>query len=423
MIPLYINSLLLLIFLIYLFYTKRSWIPKILVSIWLISFICACIYAQFGLFGKVEISYESFIYLDICILIYLYPLIVNKIDMHCDIPEHTIRLCERLLFWLGILFTLPFIEHVIHFITTFSAPSDSIVDVYVDKMDIDNKKEIVTWLDPFSLQIMKSFGRFNRISLLLLFLIFSKRKKIQYKKYFFYIVAVFTPVLGDINASGRGSFAFFILSVIILYFFFNNNLTIKIPKTLLIAVSLIIGISIIGILAITTMRADAYEADAWIWTSLYFGEGPVRFGDQMWNIKCSTLGDNSFSYFTSLLGFDAVTNVLQRREVWNEVITGVDPVRFYTFIGDWFSDLGIYCTLPFIALLSYYINKYLKRKKYGLIGVFLVYIYIYIFATGYTYYCFKAAYGQYTVVFSVIVLYIITKIKVANHRKTNTYQS
>lgn len=409
--PLYTNVVLTTIFLIYLFYTKRPWVSRILVSIWLVSFICACVYAQFGLFGMVDVTYSSIVYLDACLLIYLYPLFMNEVDLVCDIPDKTIRLCECLLLVLGVLYLVPFFENVVHFIDTFSAPSDSILDVYYDKMDIDTRDEIVTWLDPISLHITQTLSRFNRLPLLLLFLIFTKRTTIKYKNYFFYFIAVFTPILGDINSSGRGAFAFFILSVIILYFLFKQNLTIKIPKALLMIVSSIIGVSIVGIFAITTMRADSYNADEWIWTSLYFGEGSVRFGDQMWNIKCSTLGDNSFSYFTSLFGFEAITDPLQRRLVWNEGVTGVDPVRFYTFVGDWFSDLGVYFTLPLIALLSFLVNRYLKRNSHGLIGVFLVFIYIYIIATGYTYYCFKAAYGQYTVLFSVIVLYIITKLK------------
>lgn len=411
MTPLYVNVVLITTFLIYLFYTKRPMVTKVLVGIWLVSFISSCIYAQFGLFGMVDIQYTAVIYFDACILIYLYPLIVNHTNIYCNIPENTIRVCERLLLVLGVLFTVPFFENVIQFINTFSAPSDSILDVYSDKMDVDNTIEVVTWLDPVSLQITKTFGRFNRISLPLLFVIFTKRDYIPYKYYFFYFVAVFTPILGDINTSGRSVFAFFIISVVVLYFLFKNSLAIKIPKPLLIAAFSIIGISVVGIVTISTIRSDAYNAEGWIWTSLYFGEGSVRFLDQMWNIKCSMLGDNSFSYFTSLLGFDAVTDVLQRRVVWNESVTGVDPIRFYTFIGDWFGDLGVYFTLPFIVILSYCINRYLKKDSHGLVGVFLVYIYIYIFAVGFTYYCFKAYYGQYSVVFSVIVLYIITKFK------------
>ena len=409
--PLYVNVILIFILLIYLFYTKRPLISKILVGIWLISFICACIYAQYGLFGMVNIQYMSLLYFDICILTFLYPLIMNDITFNYVISENSVRICERLLLVLGVLFTVPFIENVVHFKNTFSDPSDLILDVYTDKMDVYNKDEIVTWLDPISLQITKTFGRFNKISILLLFLIFTKRVKISYTCYLFYFIAVFTPILGDINSSGRGAFAFFIISLIVLYTLFKKHLTIKIPKKLITIASFIIGICIIGIIVITTMRADSYGADGWIWTSLYFGEGPVRFCDQMWNIKCSTLGDNSFSYFKSLFGFDTVTDPLLRRQVWNECITGVDPIRFYTFLGDWFSDLGVCLTLPFIALLSFGVNRYLKKRTHGMVGIYLVYTYIYVFATGYTYYCFKSAYSQYTILLSVIVFYIITKLK------------
>ena len=230
MTPLYVNVVAITIFLIYLFYTKRPLLTKVLVGIWLVSFICACIYAQFGLFGMIDIQYISIIYLDACILIYLYPLIVNDTSFSCDIPENTTRICERLLLVLGVLFTIPFLENAIQFINTFSNPSDSILDVYVDKMDVDNTKEIVTWLDPVSLQITKTFGRFNKISILLLFIIFTKREKVSYKCYVFYFIAVFTPILGDINASGRSAFAFFILSVIVYILCLKKVYLSKYPK-------------------------------------------------------------------------------------------------------------------------------------------------------------------------------------------------
>lgn len=412
MTPLYVNTVLIFVFLIYLIYTKRPMITKVLVSFWLVSFVSACIYAQFGLLGMIDIKNTSLVYFDACILIYLYPLIVNEKSLSCDMTEDAVRVSERLLLVLGLLFTVPFIENVVQFISTFTEPTDSILDVYSDKMDVENTQEIVTWLDPVSLQITNTFGRFNRISILLLFLIFTKKNKVSYKNYLLYFIAVFTPILVDINTSGRGAFAFFIISIIVLFFMFKNNLTIKIPKSLITMAVAIIGICVIGIVVISSIRSDAYNAEGWVWTSLYFGEGPVRFLDQMWNIKCSTLGDNSFSFFKSMLGFDTVTDSLMRRQVWHEGITGVDPIRFYTFIGDWFSDLGINLTLPFIALLSFIVNRYLKKDNHGLVGVFLVYTYIYIFATGYTYYCFKAHYGQYSVVFSVIILYIISKFRI-----------
>ena len=408
--PLYINTVILILFLVYLFYTKRPLISKVLVAIWTFSFLCGCIYAQLGFTERMDISCASVIYIDLCILIYLYPIIVNEVHLDVNCSKSTIYYCEQLLLILGILFTVPFFENVVQFVSIFSTPSDSIIDIYNNKMDIDNNQEIVTWLDPISLQVMQSFGRFNKITLFLAFIIATKKHKISYTRLFFYFIAIFTPVVGDINTSGRGVFAFFIINVLILYLMFKNNIKVQIQRPILLAAGAVIGICIVGIVIITQIRADVYEADIWIWTSLYFGEGPVRFCNYMWNIKCSMEGDNSFSFFKEILGFDTIQSSLKRREVWNENVTGVDPIRFYTFIGDWFSDLGGYFTLLFITFLSYYMNKFLRKKEQGLTGSFLAYIYLYIFATGYTYFCFKAYYGQYTVVFGVLSLFVLTKI-------------
>lgn len=57
-------------------------------------------------------------------------------------------------------------------------------------------------------------------------------------------------------------------------------------------------------------------------------------------------GDNSFALFKNLLGMDTITDLEERREYY-ELHLGIPNRIFYSFIGDFFFDLGKYLTLIF----------------------------------------------------------------------------
>lgn len=410
---LYNNIFFFFVFLILLFFVKAHVLSKFALIVWSFSGICSIIYSSIILGGFLKIDIWPVLFLDICLVIYVYPLIRIKV-LQLNISTSTIRNIEYLMLLLGLFSVLPFIEHFIYMFDTFSVASNSIVDMYEDKMD--GKSNIITWLDPFSFFCYGILGNFRYIMVFLLFILFCKKKKINNWKLLLYSIAVLNPIIGSINTSGRGSFFFFLITLVILCGLLYKVFTIKISRALKLSFLTVIILFASAVILITILRNDGSEYNAWIWSSLYFGEGQVNFFQDMWNIRTYTEGDNSFSYFKYIFGFDTFIDYLDRREFWNIAKTGVDPVRFYTFIGDWFSDIGYY-TLLLIIILSLWIHYIIRKNNWTLINLYVVYVYCYVLCTSFTCYSLKTYFNTYHIVLGGIILFVLTKFNLISKKK------
>ncbi len=398
-----INAILALLLSIVVFKKKRAPIVAFILGIWSFSFAAGVVY-MLGLLTIEDIDIVPVLFLDVCLIALIIP-IFSFDTKKINISESIIRKSEFFLLIIGCLSILPFIEHSIYFVQTFLQESydDTIVDVYTNKMELDHGTVIV-WLDPIALFWNTFLGRFTPITLFLLFLIFTQRSRIPNSKLVIYLVAVLRPVLNNINSSGRLSFAFFIISVMLLFLMFRNRFIIKIPKLYYIIGAYIVGVGVFAIITISFLRLGDSDVTMTMWTSLYMGEGTVNFANDVWRAKCTTLGDNSFSYFKTLMGLDTFIDVLARREYWSISKTGVDPVRFNTFLGDWLLDLGVYMLFALVVLLAYIVKFILGKSQYGVVSTFAFYIYCYMMATGFTFYCYKTYYSTLGVVECFIIL-------------------
>lgn len=398
-----INAILAVLLLIIVLKKKTAPIVSFILGIWAFSFAAGVVYMS-GLLMIDDINFLPVLFLDVCLIILIIP-IFSFDTKKINIPESIIRKSELLLFFIGCLSIWPFLEHGIYFVQTFlqGDNDDTILDVYNGKMELGHGN-VAVWLDPVALFLNTFLGRFVPLTLFLLFLIFTKRTHIPNGKLVIYIVAVLRPVLNNINSSGRLSFAFFFISVILLFLMFRSVSIIKIPKFYYIIGAFMGGLGAFAIIVISILRLGDSDVTMTLWTSLYFGEGTVNFANDAWYAKCNTLGDNSFSFFKSILGLDTITDLLARREYWDISKTGVDPVRFYTFLGDWLLDLGVYTLFLLVVVLAYTVKFMLKRFQYGVVSTFAFYIYCYIIATGFTFYCYKPYYGTLGVVECFIIL-------------------
>lgn len=404
---LYYNSAFFFIFLILLFVRKAHALSKSCIALWLFGSINTIIYAAIILNGYTEFDIWPVLFLELCIAIYIFPL--YKIEIrNFQIPYSLAKNIEYLMLLLGVLSLLPFIEHLIYMFQTFSVASNSIVDMYEDKME--GKSNLITWLDPLAYFFYGIVGNFRYTTAFFLFILCCVKRHIEKWKLCLYCIAVLTPIVGAINTSGRGTFFFFLLTFLILFFMMRKEIKVKIPRIMKIIFLTIISVFVSVITLITTLRNEGSDYNAWIWSTLYFGEGQVNFFDSMWNIKTFTEGDNSFSYFKHILGLNTFIDFLDRREFWHIGKTGVDPVRFYTFIGDWFSDIG-YFTILLILTMSITIYHIAKRNRWTVLNLYFLYIYCYIIFTSFTCYSLKTYFATYQVVLGAILIFIMSKVK------------
>jgi hypothetical protein len=142
---------------------------------------------------------------------------------------------------------------------------------------------------------------------------------------------------------------------------------------------------------------------------LYIGESPIRFCQYLWDVKATMQGDNSFALFKNLLGMDTITDLEERREYY-ELHLGIPNRIFYSFIGDFFFDLGKYLTLIFTFLFSFslehYIRNILKRGYYTMLSLLILAMIILVLEFGIMYFCFKLYIVQILLIPNFILVYL-----------------
>lgn len=167
-------------------------------------------------------------------------------------------------------------------------------------------------------------------------------------------------------------------------------------------------------------------ADDLLFFGYYLGKGHLDFNEDLWYIKKTTEGDNSFSYVKAFIGLDTFKDFLERRKYWNQRKTGVDPVLFYTYVGDWFMDFGGGITFILICIASYCMTTYIRRKgSYNLLQLFMFFVYAKVLLQGWSINCFKLYGGMANLMIELILLYIVMKVcKISdkNNRKFNIFQ-
>lgn len=400
------------ILLYFVFKRNESGVSKLIIAEWIVSSVFTLIYTYFVLEGYVSFNYWPVLYWDICYLIYLFP--VLKIDIqNIDVSDKYINYSIKILTFLGVLSLLPLWENLVHLIQNYSDQSSAILEMYEDKMNVTNTKNLITWLSPIGKILHDFVSKFTFSGLLLFFIIATKREYIPKAKLLLFFSFFFNTICYTLNCSGRGGVVEFALVVVVLYILFRKLIILEISKTIQIAVSSgVVGI-VMCMVILTVIRTDSHvgnEGEYWLSTSLYLGEGQVNFFENMWNCKASAQGDYCFSFIKSVLGFDTFIDYRERREYWNINIVGYDPVRFYTFIGGWFADLKLF-TILFIFILSSLLYKRLKKCNgtFDPITLYMIFIYLDILVMGFSIFNFMV-YSKFRSVVTMFVYLYILKI-------------
>ena len=401
------------LFLIYLFKTKREYGRYIyLVLVWAISSVASIIYysALPYNYGRVEIF--PYLFLLICLLFSFHPFYTRDDDIK-NISIGNKKLFHMIIIVLGVVSVLPFLENLVHIISTYGATNtDSLADVYSDKMSGDfDRSKYIDWFS-FVGRIGNSINlKFQYCSLFLFFLYLCiPGKKKLYT--FLLLLSVTNPVLYQLGMSGRSTLVFTFLRAVLLFLIFRSFLDGKLKRMIIKygLITLAAGVLLLSIITLARYRtnAGANSISLMAWVSLYIGEGSLNFNNNMWYTNALTEGDNCFSFFKSLLGIETFTDYLERRAYWGPR-TGVDPVRFYTFVGDIYSDFS-YFVLPLLLFIGVFLRKMVIHKNaVTLFKVYLLYSWGYICVTGITCYTLKTFQSMIDFTFGLLVVYIISR--------------
>lgn len=397
--------------LFYILYRRKTGLLSLyIVLIWIFSSLFAALF-QFALPDNyIRISFLPYLYLFICFLLSLIPLIrVNKNISCIELSEEKIRLYKNIMIVFIIISILPTIENFRFFLSSYTgADTSGLAEMYDDKMYGDGI--VTSWLSTPS-------RIFNSIDgIFIHFLIFSSFFFLTVKNVSkFFVCFSFLPIgnhlLFQLCVSGRGTITMFLMvSIFFLIVFFPY-----IPKRRKKYIKMY-GIAIIsffvfslGILTLSRKAATNNGVAETIVVGYYVAKGHLDFNENMWYIKKHTEGDNSFPFFKTILGLDVPVD---KNVYWNESKIGIAPNLFYTYIGDWYMDLGETLTIILIIILSIILTRYFSFKKHsGLLKMFFFYVYSLVLIMGWSMYYYKPYGTMKNLLFSIILITIIQNYK------------
>lgn len=228
------------------------------------------------------------------------------------------------------------------------------------------------------------------------------------------LLCIISLILSSYCSAARVGIVRTIMYLVLVFFFYKNSLSEVVYRKILFYGTWAGGLFVLLLSAISIARFSGLGGDVTMneWLSLYLGEGIVRFSDNIWDLTKTSDGDTCFSWFKSILGMDTFTDYYERRDFYANYF-GIPTNIFYTFVGDWYQDLGRYWTPVLCIIVSFWEFKTLRNacdnKEIGLNNVLILGLISYFVMFGFMYYVFKVYDGQVTVVQSLIIMYLMVK--------------
>jgi oligosaccharide repeat unit polymerase len=288
---------------------------------------------------------------------------------------------------------IPFFENLIHFVDIYilHPNPNSLYEMYINKgVDGIDNNDLTTWLSPIGKICNSIILKIQSLMLLSLFY-YLTRKKINKFCVGGILLIIINVILFNVLLSGRGVVVFFLLFSLFFFFLFRKLILKKMLKKIAVAFLIVGGCFAItiGILTIARFSGHGFDYSMLDWISMYLGGGLVNFDYSMWNILQHTEGDRSFSLFKYLVGFDTYLEHIAFREHWYYEKTNVMPHTFFTYVGDWYSDLGGASTLLLITILSLLVRKITSNpNSISFISLYIYVSFSYIMIVGFTIYPF-----------------------------------
>lgn len=363
-----------------------------IVGIWTASSLFSIIYYVEQPKRYLDIELIPYLFFILCLAISLSPFVIDSKKLNTPYIQN-VTLFRQYVFFIGLISLLPFVENLWHVISSYgTAHSDSLSDIYSDKMSGGlDKQKFINW---FSVpgRIGNAINVKFQYSSLFLFFLYMGQPVIKKTPLLLLAIAALNPILFQLGLSGRATLVFSVLNAIFLFLIVRNTIPMKIKKAFVFYASIILIFGVILFFILTLSRYNnekgANSVSLLGWIALYAGEGTLNFNQYMWNTAAFTQGDNCFSFFKNLLGLDTFTDILSRRAYWGPK-TGINPARFYTFIGDMFSDLSFFI-LPVLSFVALGLKKIISNKEHiNILKLYILYCWGYLCITGITCYTYK----------------------------------
>lgn len=350
-----------------------------------------------------EITLIPFVYLFILVWISFRPLV--NFDSQ-KIRRITINnTFYKIVSWCVIALSLSvFLQNCLYFANNMLS-GQAFLDAYTSKME-GEQIEIFTGFSNFLMRYCKFFKGIIPIFFILSFTSFVKANMFLRIGLFLSLMNLFVNYM---NTSSRFALLtdFFLLTFlyVLLYRYFHP----KIKRLAnIIGVSMAGGL-IIGVLVITFQRFgddSGYSKSLDYNLSLYLGESFLNFNGDMWNMQNYADGQNCMAYFIDKFNGKALPG---RDYLALERVVNRRMNVFYTFIGDYYTDLGRIGTVVAVLLLTSLFSKIVRAKRSMSIGIIILFsTYVKVLLVGFTYWTYLNYSMEFVVNIVIALLFILT---------------
>ena len=354
-----------------------------------------------------QITAAPLIYLYLCIVVCVAPFLQTNLNQISGLDDSNIRkYLNGASIFFSIICIVPFFELIL------KMSSINLGGTFFSQM-YDSGEDNAVFL--FSSVGKKFFSPLRHLADFVVLLFFYQLSKVNVRKGVLLgmFLAVLTIVLFKLMSGSRGGI-FGVFFLVVFYFsFFKNFMPEKrrkiISKCFLIgSISLFLGVGIISISRFNDSVSRKKEQSIDLWISQYAGESYIRFANTIWFMDESAEGNQNFAIIKDALGmynFKSYNQYLYQEGNRIKVALNV----FYTFVGDFYIDLGRYGTVIFILLLLLFELKITKISK-GRMNILQLYVLGILFSLlsyGFCANVYRGIYVQKNIVLPLILVFIL----------------
>ena len=358
-----------------------------------------------------NITATPFIYLVLCIIISLLPIYrYDNFSPQIVISKRQFEIINSLSYVLVFCCVLPLIETIVYLPNAFS--SDTFIGEMYDKRLMGIAvQDYLSWIS------RKFYYVIMLCSLLLPVCLFVqlKKKAVNTKLVIGLVFSVILDALHNMINGGRSSFMQNLLYIIIVYFLFKNQISDNNRNKIRIGGLIAMSICALAMMVVTISRFindnNGIYDNAFIWLTLYAGEGPLNFNNDLWYVDKTVGGYKTCGLIIGVLSGHFVTV----RELWQlGDKLGVAGNIFYTWIGTLCMDWGKLSTFIIVLLSSFSVFSFIvKRRKMTIVSFILMCLWARILVLGPIFYTYATIESQYCLLVCFLFC-LLLNLKIAN---------
>ena len=374
-----------------------------------------------GLFRDFSnITAMPFVFLFSCIIISISPFYkYDKYSPHISISSKQYKFIDGLSLFLGLCALLPFLESLVK-IPSSLGHSESMAEMYEARLYGVKVENYHSWVGRRFYEVISYSSLITPICLM----IQLTKKKLNLKAILSLSLCFITIIMHNMISGGRSNSLQDIMYLFVVYMLYKRNFPLKIQKKVRRYGSILIGIGLAGMMAVTLSRFSAlthnnydnvFEA-----MSLYSGEGPINFNNNLWSIKKTSGGYRTFGFYLGVI--DGHLPTVEELWGYGDKI-GIEGNIFYTWVGDFYSDFGLYSFWIILLLTSFWYFFIVNAKRTISISRFVVLaLWAKVLVVGPLFFTYAPVFEQYKIGIALLCCVILNNLSFTNKKIIVTHE-